>query len=256
MASYGKLYKWVSSWSREYHSISQTGEAVLHGKQYCQSQVGGSVFKHGQRENVFLTARLTSPPKASWQVSTSVVPRAEGALQTPTVSHCRKFYTFIEGTKEQMSPMLSTLQNCSSLPQTVNLTNSYLNSALKDHLVCMGTKKHWNPETDPIRREPQGRRNRTLYFRVWHSSNWPETVSDPEVTEFIMFKVGEKPHEPIVVSLVVNGQQVLMEVDKGAAVSVISITNWANLFHTGPLSSTSTISVVLHNMLEEPWSDQ
>ena len=55
-----------------------------------------------------------------------------------------------------------------------------------------------------------------------------------------MFKVGGKPHEPII-TLVVIGQQVPMEVDTGAAVSVISTMTLANLFHTGPLSSTSTI---------------
>ena len=37
-------------------------------------------------ENVFQTAGLTSSKNASGQVATSVVPRAEGALQTPTVS--------------------------------------------------------------------------------------------------------------------------------------------------------------------------
>ena len=67
------------------------------------------------------------------------------------------------------------------------------------------------------------------------------TVLDPEVEEFTMFRVGGKPHEPIVVTLSVNGQQLPMEVDTGAAVSVISSTTRANLFHSCPLSSTSTI---------------
>ena len=31
------------------------------------------------------------------------------------------------------------------------------------------------------------------------------TVLDPEVEEFTMFRVGGKPHEPIVVTLSVNG---------------------------------------------------
>ena len=35
-----------------------------------------------------------------------------------------------------MSPLPSTLQSCSSSPQTVNLASSYLNSALSEHLVC------------------------------------------------------------------------------------------------------------------------
>ena len=57
-------------------------------------------------------------------------------------------------------------------------------------------------------------------------------VSDPEVEEFTMFKVGGKTHEPIVVTLGVNGQQLPMEVDTGAAVSVISTTTRENLFHS------------------------
>ena len=57
-----------------------------------------------------------------------------------------------------------------------------------------------------------------------------------------MFKVGGKLHKPIVVTLVVIGQQVPMEVvDTGAAVSVILTMTLANLFHTCPLSNTSTI---------------
>ena len=64
------------------------------------------------------------------------------------------------------------------------------------------------------------------------------TVLDPEVEEFTMFKVGGKPHEPIVVT---NNQQLLMEVDTGTAVSVISTMTRANLFHSCPLNSTSTI---------------
>ena len=67
------------------------------------------------------------------------------------------------------------------------------------------------------------------------------TVSDPEVEEFTMFKVGGKTHEPIVVTLGVNGQQLPMEVGTGAAVSVISTTTRENLFHSCQLNSTSTI---------------
>ena len=68
------------------------------------------------------------------------------------------------------------------------------------------------------------------------------TVSDPEVEEFTMFKVGGKTHEPIVVTLGVNGQQLPMEVGTGAAVSVISTTTRENLFHSCQLNSTSTIT--------------
>ena len=66
-------------------------------------------------------------------------------------------------------------------------------------------------------------------------------VSDPDVEEFTMFKVGGKPHEPIVVTLGVNGQQLPMEVDTGAAVFIISSTTRANLFHSCLLNSTSTV---------------
>ena len=56
-----------------------------------------------------------------------------------------------------------------------------------------------------------------------------------------MFKVGGKTHEPIVVTLGVNGQQLPVEVGTGAAVSVISTTTRENLFHSCQLNSTSTI---------------
>ena len=49
-------------------------------------------------------------------------------------------------------------------------------------------------------------------------------MSDPEVEEFTMSKVGGKTHEPIVATLDVNGQQLPMEVDIGTAVSMISTT--------------------------------
>ena len=80
-------------------------------------------FKHDQRGNVFPTARLTSPKKASRQVATSVVPRAEGVLQIPTISHHRNFYFHRRG-QEQTSPSLNTLQSFSSSPQTVNLVSN------------------------------------------------------------------------------------------------------------------------------------
>ena len=50
-------------------------------------------------------------------------------------------------------------------------------------------------------------------------------IVDEEETTFAMFRLGEESHHPIKVTLEVNGLQLPMEVDMGAAVSVISSTN-------------------------------
>ena len=77
-----------------------------------ESQEEGGVFKHGRSENVFPTARLTSPQKASGQVATSLVPRTDGALQTLTVSHRRKFYFHrrSQGANESIAKYIAELQ--------------------------------------------------------------------------------------------------------------------------------------------------
>ena len=49
-------------------------------------------------------------------------------------------------------------------------------------------------------------------------------IVDEEETTFAMFRLGEESHHPIKVTLEVNGLQLPMEVDTGAAVSVISST--------------------------------
>ena len=68
-----------------------------------------------------------------------------------------------------------------------------------------------------------------------------EPLSDEETTEFTMFKVGGKALHPIVVTVGVNGQQLPMEVDTGAAVSVISTTTREKMFPECPLNRTSAL---------------
>ena len=68
-----------------------------------------------------------------------------------------------------------------------------------------------------------------------------EPVSDREDEDFTIFKVGGQGLNPIVVTMGVNGQQLTMEVDTGAAVSVISDTTQAKLFPKCRLDSTSAI---------------
>ncbi len=69
-----------------------------------------------------------------------------------------------------------------------------------------------------------------------------EKASDSEDEEFTLFKVGGKSQQhPIVVTMSVNGQQIPMEVDTGASVSVISTTTQAKYFPKGILDKTSAI---------------
>ena len=67
--------------------------------------------------------------------------------------------------------------------------------------------------------------------------------SDSEAEELTMFKVGGKSQHqnPIVVTMEVNGQQIPMEVDTGAAVSLISTTTRAKYFPMSTLEKTSSI---------------
>ena len=66
-----------------------------------------------------------------------------------------------------------------------------------------------------------------------------ETVSD---SEFTLFKVGSKgARHPIMVIVEVNGQQLRMEVDTGAAVSVISTATRMKLFLKRRVNKTTAI---------------
>ena len=62
--------------------------------------------------------------------------------------------------------------------------------------------------------------------------------------EYTMFRVGETKTQvqlPIVVSMGVNGRDVPMEVDTGAAVSIISVATRGKTFPECPLLNTSAI---------------
>ena len=65
--------------------------------------------------------------------------------------------------------------------------------------------------------------------------------SDSEDTALPLFKVGRKALRPIVVTLNVSGRRLPMEVDTGAAVSIISAGTKEELFPDFQLTSTSLI---------------
>ena len=107
-------------------------------------------FKHEQKENVFPTARLTSPKKASRQIATSVGPRAEGALQIPTISHRRNFYFHRrgQGANKSITEYTAELQqlatNCEfgeylnsafGLPYSVSSKGRWPNQAIRSRFT-------------------------------------------------------------------------------------------------------------------------
>ena len=64
---------------------------------------------------------------------------------------------------------------------------------------------------------------------------------DEGETEFSMFRVGKHPQKPMVVSVEINGKELEMEVDTGAAVSVISAATRDRMFPDCQLINTSTV---------------
>jgi len=67
-----------------------------------------------------------------------------------------------------------------------------------------------------------------------------EEAGDEEFEELPLLK-GGKARQPIVVIMIINGQKVPMEVDTGAAVSVISSATKKQLFPNSQLSDTTVI---------------
>ena len=73
-----------------------------------------------------------------------------------------------------------------------------------------------------------------------------ETDDDEdEQDELPLLRVGGKARQPILLSMTVNGQRLLMEVDTGAAVSVISSTTKNQLFSNVQLADTAIVLTTL-----------
>ena len=69
-----------------------------------------------------------------------------------------------------------------------------------------------------------------------------ETEEDSEEGSMTMFQVGDRSaHQPIQVPIEINGQTLNMELDTGAAVSIISSHTKDQLFSEEPLMKTSTV---------------
>lgn len=64
-------------------------------------------------------------------------------------------------------------------------------------------------------------------------------ASDSQDEEFTLFKLGRKSQQLTVVTMGVNGQQIPMEVDTGAAVAVISAATRVKYFPTAKVEKTS-----------------
>ena len=66
------------------------------------------------------------------------------------------------------------------------------------------------------------------------------TASQSTESEYRLFQIGKSHHTPITVEVLLDGQPHVMELDTGAAVSVMSQCSYQQLFGTRPVESTST----------------
>ena len=107
--------------------------------------------------------------------------------------------------------------------------------------VCQsGQRNHDQQQTDlprPSRnitgrgRRPRGTANRKAF-----------TIREPESgDEFPVLRVGGKSVRPIMVEITINGKKTQMELDTGAAVSIISTKTKAKLFPEEPLVDSSLV---------------
>lgn len=89
----------------------------------------------------------------------------------------------------------------------------------------------------------KGARSLFAVDRASDSASTAESTTDSEDDKetITLFKVGAKTQRPIVITISVNGQLVPMEVNMGAAVSVISSTMKTKVFPECPLKRTSAI---------------
>ena len=120
------------------------------------------------------------------------------------------------------------------------------NCKKRGHLarVCRGNR----PGRGQRQNEDSRRRQQPLARENVHNvdrepgpgEDQPRPPSDDE-TMFTMFRVGGNPQTPMVVTMEVNGKLLTMEVDTGAAVSVISTATRDQMFPDCPLINTSAV---------------
>ena len=81
--------------------------------------------------------------------------------------------------------------------------------------------------------------------RSQRTAKWLDEESYSEdqvkVDEAPIFKVGEKSHPPFIVELVVNDKPLILEVDPGAAVTIISQEMYKKMFPRLPLLPSSVL---------------
>ena len=97
-----------------------------------------------------------------------------------------------------------------------------------------GNLQEFNPDVEGIAAYLE---RAEIYFKA---NDIAESKQEP--ANFTLFRVGEaRSHGPIVVTVEVNQQPLEMELDTGAAVSIISTSTKDQMFPSVPLISTSTI---------------
>ena len=120
------------------------------------------------------------------------------------------------------------------------------NCKKRGHLarVCRGNRPgrgQRQNEDSRRRQQPLARENvHNVDRELGPGEDQPRPPSDDE-TMFTMFRVGGNPQTPMVVTMEVNGKLLTMEVDTGAAVSVISTATRDQMFPDCPLINTSAV---------------
>ena len=88
---------------------------------------------------------------------------------------------------------------------------------------------------------PQSHRKQKRHGTKWVSNESGEEDDTTTSEEFHLFNVGERSSKPIVIEVVANGKPLKMEIDTGAALSIISEETKKTVFPNEPLHDSSII---------------
>ena len=107
--------------------------------------------------------------------------------------------------------------------------------------IC-GEKRHISTVCRSRQRDgaARGRRRQRRHGTKWVSNENKGGNADP-TEEFRLFKVGERSSDPMMIEVRANGKPLKMEIDTGAALSIISKETRKKIFPDEPLHDSSII---------------
>ena len=112
----------------------------------------------------------------------------------------------------------------------------------KGHLVKVCQSGQKNPDQQQSDLPRQSRNTTGRRRRPRGTSRRAFTIREPECgDELLVLRVGGKSVRPIMIEITINGKKTQMELDTGAAVSIISTKTKAKLFPEEPLTDSSLV---------------